>query len=110
VTALSRSRPVPQRTDVQLLNRARHSRSGPKFRRLYDFGDHQSDYPTRSEGVAGLIALLLYWCDGDTARAGRLYRGSSLYRPDLDDRPAGPDGRTRLQLTLDRVDTWRRRP
>jgi putative DNA primase/helicase len=100
---------APRRTDTQLLNRARNSRSGPKFRRLHDFGDTQSDYPSRSEGVAALIAMLLYWCDSDLARAERLYRQSSLYRPDLDDRPAGPDGRTRLRLTLDRVASWRRR-
>ena len=106
---LSRNRIPPQRTDTQLLNRARHSRNGAKFWRLFDFGDTISDYPSRSEGVAALIAMLLYWCDADLTRAERLYRQSSLYKPDLDDRPAGPDGRTRLQLTLDRVASWRRR-
>ena len=105
----SRNRVPPQRTDTQLLNRARHSRNGAKFRRLFDFGDTISDYPSRSEGVAGLIAMLLYWCDADLARAERLYRQSSLYRSALDDRPASADGRTRLQFTLDRVSNWRRR-
>lgn len=117
VTAISDTRQRPNlrshsrrtdRTDTQLLTRAKNARNGAKFRRLFDFGDVFSDHLSRSEGVASLISLLLYWCDGDLARAERLYRTSSLYRPDLDDRPAGPDGRTRLQLTLARVHNWRR--
>jgi len=55
--------------------------------------------------VAGLLALLLSLCGGDTARTTRLYRQCPLYRPELDDHPTRPDGRTPLDAALTRLVT-----
>jgi putative DNA primase/helicase len=66
--------------DAELLERARRSRTGKKFRQLYDAGDI-SGYPSASEGDFALINHLIFWCGGDASRIVRLFELSALHRP-----------------------------
>jgi hypothetical protein len=65
--------------DAELLERARNSRSGPKFRKLFDVGD-TSGSPSASEADFSLLNMLIFWCAGDAERVARLFEGSALYR------------------------------
>jgi len=65
--------------DLELLERARGSRTGAKFRRLYDAGD-KSGYASASEADFGLLNMLIFWTAGDRERIIRLFEASALYR------------------------------
>lgn len=66
--------------DNALLKKIRSSKQGEKFSALYDRGDWKSiSYPSASEGVAALLAILAFWTGKDEARIDRLFRGSALY-------------------------------
>jgi putative DNA primase/helicase len=67
--------------DRDLLAEARGA--SPQFRRLWD-GD-TSAFPSRSEADYVLARELLRWTGGDIARADRLFRQSSLFRPKWDE-------------------------
>ena len=72
-------REYPRRLDREIIERASSSRSGAKFRALWN-GD-TSGYQSGSEADAALICMLMYWCDGDRDRADNLFRQSGLMRP-----------------------------
>lgn len=71
-------REYPRRLDREIIDRASSSRSGAKFRALWN-GD-TSGYSSGSEADAALICMLMYWCDGDRDRADNLFRQSGLMR------------------------------
>ncbi|MER3426380.1 MAG: hypothetical protein C4299_04395, partial [Thermoleophilia bacterium] len=80
-----RSAPTPQPgrlDDNDLLQRMLTSRVGDDIARLWR-GDW-SAYPSQSEADMALASHLAWWCNGDIARADRLFRQSGLYRPKWD--------------------------
>src|SRR5829696_660271 len=66
-------------SDTELLERARHARSGAKFRRLFDAGD-TSGYASASEADYALLNSLVFWTAADRERIMRLFTESALYR------------------------------
>lgn len=72
----------PLLTDEALLNKATHAKNAPKFLSLWR-GDITA-YPSHSEAVAALCALLAFWTD-DAAQVDRLFRQSGLYTQKWDD-------------------------
>lgn len=71
--------PAPTQTDLtdaELIEKAMHAENGEKFRALWN-GD-TSDYPSQSEADLALASMLLFWCNGDTVRAERLFSQSAL--------------------------------
>jgi hypothetical protein len=65
--------------DQELLERARRSRRGVQFRKLYDQGD-SSGFASASEADFSLINSLIFWTAGDRERIIRLFEASALYR------------------------------
>ena len=65
--------------DQELLERARRSRTGAKFRELYDLGD-TTGYASASEADFSLLNALIFWAAGDRDRIIRLFESSALYR------------------------------
>ena len=65
--------------DQEILERARRSRSGAQFRKLYDQGD-SSRFASASEADFSLINSLIFWTAGDRERIIRLFEASALYR------------------------------
>jgi hypothetical protein len=65
--------------DQELLERARRSRTGAKFRKLYDQGD-SSGFASASEADFSLLNMLIFWTAGDRERIIRLFEASALYR------------------------------
>jgi putative DNA primase/helicase len=65
--------------DCVLLERARTSRSGPKFHKLYDLGD-TSGHKSASEADFALLNMLVFWTAGDHERIIRLFEASALHR------------------------------
>lgn len=80
-------RPAARRldaTDEELVEKVRRSKQGEKFGRLWA-GD-TAGYGSGSEADLALASILLWWCQGDAARADRLFRSSGLMRPKWDAR------------------------
>jgi putative DNA primase/helicase len=65
--------------DQEVLERARHSRTGAKFRSLYDAGD-TAGYPSASEADFSLLNMLIFWTAGERDQIMRLFEASALYR------------------------------
>jgi putative DNA primase/helicase len=65
--------------DQELLERARRSRTGAKFRELYDLGD-TAGYASASEADFSLLNMLIFWTAGDRDQIMRLFEASALYR------------------------------
>jgi putative DNA primase/helicase len=65
--------------DQELLERARRSRTGAKFRGLYDLGE-TAGYASASEADFSLVNALIFWTAGDRDRITRLFESSALYR------------------------------
>jgi putative DNA primase/helicase len=63
-----------------LLRRARSSRSGGKFTRLFDRGD-VSGYKSQSDADFAMINTLIFWTAGDRDAIIELFKRSALYRP-----------------------------
>ena len=62
----------------ELIEKAKGATNGAKFSRLWA-GD-TSDYSSPSEADLALLAMLLYWTDGDEDRARLLFEQSGLVR------------------------------
>ena len=92
-------REYPRRLDREIIERASSSRSGAKFRALWN-GD-TSGYQSGSEADAALLCMLLYWVDGDRNRADALFRQSGLMRPKWE----RPDYRERTFAAAEMVRT-----
>ena len=73
--------------DLQLIEKARRSKGGPKFTALWS-GD-ASSYKSRSEADQALCNILAFWTNRDPARMDRLFRWSGLMREKWDRRQSG---------------------
>jgi DNA-binding transcriptional regulator GbsR (MarR family) len=69
--------PVERSTIVE---KARNSKTGAKFVKLYDQGD-RSGFDSPNEADYALINMLIFWCAGDERQVEDLFRSSALYRP-----------------------------
>jgi primase-polymerase (primpol)-like protein len=79
------ARPAVERSDDELLERARNAANGDKFSRLYDRGD-TSDYDSHSEADLALCTLLAFWTGGDPQRIEAMFNRSDLVRDRWRDR------------------------
>jgi primase-polymerase (primpol)-like protein len=86
---MKRDEPKPQKhtprvpacpDDRHLLHRAASSRNGYKFARLWqgDTSDYGGD---DSRADIALLSMLMFWTNGNEARADALFRQSGLNRP-----------------------------
>lgn len=66
-------------TDQELLSKARASKTGGRFTRLYDHGD-TSNYPSASEADQALAGYLAFWTCRDAERIESLMWRSQLVR------------------------------
>ncbi len=83
-----RTADVPQNMAVsEILERAFMSKSGEKFRKLYN-GDF-SDYPSQSEADFAFCNMLAFWCGRDTEKMDNIFRQSGLMRDKWDRRTSG---------------------
>jgi primase-polymerase (primpol)-like protein len=73
----SRSPGRSNRSDDEILQRARRAKNGTKFAGLFDAGDI-SEYPSQSEADLALLVMLAYWTGNDTARMEALFDRSAL--------------------------------
>jgi primase-polymerase (primpol)-like protein len=73
-------------TDEEVLLRAATSANGEKFLRLWrgELSEYGGDH---SSADLALASILLYWTQGDTEQADRLFRLSNLVRPKWTRRP-----------------------
>jgi hypothetical protein len=89
-----KAKPGPTRTvpidldDEALLEKARNSRKGARFSKLYDYGD-ASDFKSTSEADWSLTNSLIFWCGADPERVQRLFESSALYRSKADGKDPG---------------------
>lgn len=92
--------------DAELARRMFASQAGARIAALVR-GDLTAYDGDRSAADLALANHLVYWCDGDLARADRLFRASALYRAKWDERRGAA---TYGQLTLAAaLDAWQRR-
>lgn len=68
--------------DAALIEQAKDAKNGAKFSKLWD-GDF-SEFGSQSEADQSLADSLVYWTEGDTLRADRLFRASGLMREKWD--------------------------
>jgi len=66
--------------DQELLDKARHSKTGVLFGRLWD-GDASDYHNDHSRADQALCNMLAFWTQGDSARIDSLFRQSGLMRP-----------------------------
>lgn len=83
--------------DDTLLNVARRSKDGTKFRTLFDHGD-TSSYPSASEADLALCGFLAWLTGRDAEHMDALFRQSALFRPEKWD--TNRRGQTYGQLTI----------
>lgn len=85
--------------DKTLLDKMLSSKSGDKWRALYE-GNFEGFYSSQSEADSALCFTLAFWTGRDGTAIDRLFRTSGLMRDKWDERH-GSDGRTYGQLTVD---------
>jgi primase-polymerase (primpol)-like protein len=70
-------------SDEELIERARRSRNGARFERLWqgDISDYGNDH---SRADLALCRMLSFWCRGDAERVDSLFRRSGLMRDKWD--------------------------
>src|SRR5215211_1645491 len=89
-----KAKPGPTKTtpididDTALLELARNSRKGARFRKLYDEGD-ASYFKSISEADWSLTNTLIFWTGADPERVARLFENSALYRSKADGKDPG---------------------
>ena len=84
-TAAEQPVPTSVLDDDTLLDMARKAKNGDKFRRLFDEGAWQTDFPSQSEADLALCSMLAFWTRKDTGVMDRLFRRSALFRPKWDE-------------------------
>ncbi|QBD75163.1 hypothetical protein EPA93_03800 [Ktedonosporobacter rubrisoli] len=94
------------RDDQALLKKAGEARNGAKFTRLCS-GDI-TGYRSRSEAQLALIAMLVYWTNGDEGQVERLFKASNMYRQDEElqqkwDTVHRSDGATYGEMTIEKA-------
>lgn len=81
-------------SDEQVIKKARASKNGAAFSRLFDHGD-ASAHGSRSEADFALMQKhLCFFCRKDTEQMARIFRRSALYRPEKEQRSVGYVERT----------------
>lgn len=90
---------APGLPDAELLDRARNTRTGDRFRRLYDAGSLEGYGGDHSRADLALCGMLAFWTDGDPARIDHLFRRSALMRPKWDEQH-GANGATYGEMTI----------
>ncbi len=89
----SDKKPHRRLSDGQVLEKALRAKNASLFKR-YFAGDRslwegrEAKHPSRSEADFALCLMLLYWTNGDSVQADRLFRQSGLMREKWD-RPTG---------------------
>lgn len=70
-------------SDQELIDKAHHAKSGPRFRRLWggDLSDYNGDH---SRADAALCCMLAFWTKSDAFRIDQLFRSSGLMRDKWD--------------------------
>jgi primase-polymerase (primpol)-like protein len=64
----------------ELLKKARNSRKGKQFIKLFDYGN-RSGYSGNNEADMGLLNILAFWCSGDPDYMEEMFKRSALFRP-----------------------------
>jgi RepB DNA-primase from phage plasmid len=88
-----RTAPIRERTEVidlddqELLRKARNSRTGASFKKLYDEGDASEHDGDRSAAVFALAKMLAFWTGWDEARIEELLHASAWREYDKLKRP-----------------------
>jgi len=77
--ATSGTRPLELEPE-ELLQKARNSRKGKQFIKLFDHGN-RSGYPGNNEADMGLLNMLAFWCSGDPDYMEEMFKRSALFRP-----------------------------
>lgn len=93
---------APGLLDAELLDLARRSRAGDRFRQLYDVGSLDAYGGDHSRADLALCGMLAFWTNGDPARIDQLFRRSALMRPKWDERHSA-DGATYGEMTIVRA-------
>ena len=77
--------PIEKEEILELLERARRSKNGEKFIKLYDQGDW-SDYKENKQSAAdlALCGMLCYWLGPNPEAIDEAFRGSALFRDKWD--------------------------
>ena len=88
--------PVSYFTDEQVIKHASESKSGDKFKALYD-GRWEEGYDSQSDADMAFVSMLCFWCGNVEEQIDRIFRTSGLMR-DKWDRMTGD--RTYGQITI----------
>lgn len=99
-------KPILSNDDAAVIRKASGARNGAKFTRLYQ-GDATS-YRSPSEAHLALIAMLVYWTNGDTAQIERIFKSSVMYVQDEElqskwNERHRADGATYGQITIEKA-------
>lgn len=76
--------PSAHASDAELIDKASRSKSGAKFRMLWEGGEE--GYPSASEADLALVSYLAFWTGGDRVRIDELFRRSNRYRTKWDEK------------------------
>lgn len=85
-------------SDEAVVRKARRSKGGAKFARLFDHGN-TAGYGSPSEADYALLNALCFWCRGDVAQMARLLRRSALWTGERE-RAKGKDYPERSALSM----------
>jgi len=99
-------KPVLSNDDAAVIRKASRAGNGDKFTRLYQ-GDIAS-YRSPSEAHLALIAMLMYWTNGDLAQVERIFKSSVMYLQDEElqskwNERHRADGATYGQMTIEKA-------
>jgi putative DNA primase/helicase len=86
--------------DEAVLKKARNSKNGDKFQRLYS-GDW-SGYPSHSEGDLSFCNQLVFWCGNNPAQIDSIFKTSGLFRPKWNEKHSG-NGQTYGEMTIQKA-------
>ena len=88
--------------DQALLEKARDSKNGDRFRMLFEGNWEGCGYPSQSEADQAFCNMLAFWCGNDPERIHRLFRQSGLMREKWNKKHYG-DGSTYGQKTVSKA-------
>ena len=75
--------PVSYFTDEQVIAHASGSKSGEKFKALYE-GEWAEDYESQSDADMAFVSMLCFWCGCVEEQIDRIFRSSGLMRDKWD--------------------------
>lgn len=80
--------PVSYFTDEAVIEHASNSKTGEKFKALYE-GNWQDYFDSQSDADMALVSMLAFWCGCVEEQIDRIFRSSGLMRDKWDRRQAG---------------------